>query len=157
ATVTRELIATPAYVAPERLAGKPASPRSDLYGVGVMLYEALTGRPPFAGDTALAQLHAVEHGEYTPLRTRRPDLPERVLGTVEQAMARDPRNRFASAAAMAQALYRPTRVSLAPRIGPDTTVEVDANVAARPAGTSPTQTLPRRPVPRLRRRRLRTW
>src|SRR5207245_11084559 len=50
-TQTAELVATPGYLAPERLAGEPASQQSDLYSVGVLLYEALSGRRPFERDT----------------------------------------------------------------------------------------------------------
>jgi non-specific serine/threonine protein kinase/serine/threonine-protein kinase len=103
-TVTTELLATPAYVAPERLAGHPASPRSDVYSVGVLLYEALAGRRPFAGDTHVAQLHAIEEGSYVPLRALRRGLPDRVYDAIDRAMARDPDARFGSATEMADAL-----------------------------------------------------
>src|SRR5438128_3374368 len=61
-TQTAELVATPGYLAPERLVGEAASQRSDLYSVGVLLYEALSGRRPFERDTPLAQMRAIERG-----------------------------------------------------------------------------------------------
>ena len=61
-TQTAEVLATPGYLAPERLAGQPASARSDLYSVGVLLYEALGRRRPFSDDTPLALMHAIERG-----------------------------------------------------------------------------------------------
>src|SRR4029077_8951084 len=73
-TMTGLVPGTPAYVAPERLAGKPATPRADLYSLGVVLYEALSGRRPFAGETPLAAMHAIQDAKPTPLEQLRPDL-----------------------------------------------------------------------------------
>ncbi len=106
-TQTAELVATPGYLAPERLAGEPASQRSDLYSVGVLLYEALSGRRPFAGDTPLAVMRAIERGHAEPLTSQRGALPAEVVAVVERAMSLDPRRRFASAIEMAAALELP--------------------------------------------------
>ena len=103
-TSTNQLVGTPAYVAPERILGKPASPQSDLYAVGVLLYEALAGRKPFAGDTPVAVAYAIQHETPEPLASLRPDLPASVVAAVERAMDRDPARRFSSAAEMAAAL-----------------------------------------------------
>jgi serine/threonine protein kinase len=103
-TTIGNVIGTPAYLAPERLAGAPASPRSDLYSLGVVLYEALAGAKPFPGDEAVAVARAVEAGMYAPLSHVRPDADAALVGVVERAMARDPDARFPSAAAMADAL-----------------------------------------------------
>ena len=104
ATSTGELLATPAYLAPERIRGEPASPASDLYAVGVMLYESLSGTRPFQGDTPIAVLDAVAHGTATPLSRVRPGLPDGVLLAIERAMASDPASRFSSAVEMRSAL-----------------------------------------------------
>ena len=103
-TQTAELVATPGYLAPERLAGEAASQRSDLYSVGVLLYEALSGRRPFERDTPLAMMLAVERGEAVPLRSHRPALSPDVVAVVERAMSVDPKDRFDSAVEMAAAL-----------------------------------------------------
>jgi serine/threonine protein kinase len=103
-TQTTELIATPGYLAPERLAGAPASPQSDLYSVGVVLYEALSGRRPFEGDTPLAVMRAIERGDAEPLKWLRPALPADLVAVIERAMSRDPSQRFDSATQMADAL-----------------------------------------------------
>ncbi len=125
-TQTAELVATPEYLAPERLAGDPASKRSDLYAVGVLLYVALSGRRPFQGDTPLAVMHAIEHGHPEPLSSVRPALPADVIAVVERAMSRDPSRRFDSAANMAAALE--------PSAELDATVPIDAD---RGLGTVP--------------------
>src|SRR4051812_21840656 len=95
ATVTGELLATPAYLAPERLRGQPASRVSDLYAVGVLLYESLSGTRPFQGDTPIAVLDAVARGDATPLSSICPGLPDAVVAVVERSMAIDPASRFA--------------------------------------------------------------
>lgn len=103
-TATGELLGTPAYLAPERLDGAPATPASDLWAVGVVLYEALTGTKPFTGETPLATARAVAAGTPRRLSQLRPDLDPVLVATVERAMAPDPAARFASAGDMAAAL-----------------------------------------------------
>ncbi|MGH9072835.1 MAG: serine/threonine-protein kinase, partial [Acidimicrobiales bacterium] len=71
-TATNLLLGTPAYLAPERIDGSPATARSDLWSVGVVLYEALSGVKPFEGGTPLAVAVAIRHGERVPLADRRP-------------------------------------------------------------------------------------
>ena len=121
-TQTAVLVATPGYLAPERLAGEPASQRSDLYSVGVLLYEALSGRRPFAGDTPLAVMRAIERGKAEPLTSMQRALPADVVAVVERAMSRNPRRRFASAEEMAAALE--------PASDLDATVPIEAEPAA---------------------------
>ncbi len=103
-TGTGQLLGTPAYLPPERLDGGPATARSDLYSLGVVLYEALTGRSPFPGDTPLATARAIVAGQYQPLHEVAPGLDPALVTTVERAMATDPARRFDSATAMATAL-----------------------------------------------------
>ncbi|HEX7168499.1 MAG TPA: serine/threonine-protein kinase [Acidimicrobiales bacterium] len=103
-THTGQLVGTPAYLAPERIDGEPATVRSDLFALGVVLYEALAGEKPFRGTTPVSIAYAVRHTDPKPLAEVRPDLPAHLVGAVERAMARDPEQRFASAADMARAL-----------------------------------------------------
>ncbi len=103
-TSTGMIVGTAAYLAPERVAGQLATPQSDLYAVGVVLYEALSGRKPFQADTPLGLMRAVEAHQAIPLAEARPGLETSLVATVERAMAKDPRRRFSSAAAMAAAL-----------------------------------------------------
>ena len=103
-TGTGIVLGTAAYLAPERLAGQPASVESDVYAVGVVLYEALAGRKAFNADTPLGMLHAIEHHEHPPLAQVAPGLDHSFVSAVERAMAKDPADRFTSAAAMAELL-----------------------------------------------------
>lgn len=103
-TMTGVLLGTPAYLAPERIDGAPATAQSDLYAVGVVLYEALTGTRAFAGPTPVAVARSVQHDTPAPLRQLNPDVPPALASVIEQAMDKDPARRPASAAAMAAAL-----------------------------------------------------
>jgi serine/threonine-protein kinase len=86
-------LGTPAYMAPELLAGDAASPASDAYALGVMLFELLTGRRPHEADTLGALLKATATERPADLRTLRPDLPAPALAAVEQLLARRPEDR----------------------------------------------------------------
>jgi serine/threonine-protein kinase len=101
---TTALFGTVAYVAPERLAGGQATPQSDLFSLGVVLYEAATGVKPFQADSPLATAHAIAHEEPPPLATRRPDLDPAFIRGVEVSLRKDADERFASAADMATAM-----------------------------------------------------
>jgi serine/threonine protein kinase len=103
-TTAGMVLGTPCYVAPERLAGQPATAASDIYSVGVLLYEALSGASPFTAPDALGVAHQVSTGEVRPLLSVRPDADPQLVAVVERAMAFDPHARFSSAAAMAAAL-----------------------------------------------------
>jgi len=97
---------TPAYLGPERVRGAPADGRSDLYAVGVLLFELATGVPPFRAATA-AGLLARHLAEPPPrLRGRRPELSAGLEAVVARALEKEPARRFADAQAMRQALLR---------------------------------------------------
>jgi serine/threonine-protein kinase len=102
---------TASYLAPERLAGHVATPASDLYAVGVLLFEALAGRPPFRGETPLALVESIARGVDEPLGELRPDVDPAVVAVVERAMKQQPAERFASATEMATALAAATETA----------------------------------------------
>jgi eukaryotic-like serine/threonine-protein kinase len=107
-TGTGELLGSPSYLAPERIEGLQAGPASDLYAVGVLLYEAITGRRPFEGDDPLALATAIREGRYEPPGAVRHDADPGISSVIERAMRRDPADRFGSAEAMAAALLGET-------------------------------------------------
>ena len=84
---------TPEYMAPEQAAGKPADPRSDIYAVGSIIYEMLTGTAPYDGDNVMEVLHKKANQAPAPLRSLRPDLSPQVEELVDRAMARSPAQR----------------------------------------------------------------
>jgi hypothetical protein len=99
-----KIAGTPMYMAPEVLAGQPATPCSDVYSLGVLLYYLVTGKFPVEGRT-MDELRAVHMvGRRTPLVERAPDLPRPYVQAVENALAANPQQRCASAGALLQAL-----------------------------------------------------
>ena len=113
-TMAGDVIGTPHYLAPERLAGDAAAPASDIYSVGVVLHEIVGGTRPFDGPTPMAV--AVAHRD-TPVPQLAADVPPELAAVARAAMAKDPRDRWESAAAMRAALLAagngratPTRV-----------------------------------------------
>lgn len=103
-TETGAILGTAAYLAPERIEGQAATFRSDLYSLGVVMYEALTGAKPFVGDNPAAIAYAVHDSDPVPVRDLRPDADPDLVAAVARAMARNPDERFDSADAMAAAL-----------------------------------------------------
>jgi serine/threonine-protein kinase len=99
-TATGVLVGTVSYLAPEQVLGKPATPRSDVYALGVVAYECLSGRRPFDGenpfDVAMRRLRE-------PPPTLASDIPPAVLAVVDRALAPDPDQRWPSAAEFARA------------------------------------------------------
>jgi serine/threonine protein kinase len=95
---------TPAYMAPEQVAGGEVSARTDIYALGVMLYEMVTGVLPFTSDSpmAVAMMHLRQ--ELRPARQINPMLPESVEAVIERAMNKEPGQRFTTAGEMAAAL-----------------------------------------------------
>ena len=103
-TATGLLLGTPSYLAPECVTGHPATVASDIYAVGVVLYEALSGVRPFTGDTAIAVCHAIVSEAPRPLRALCPGVSAEIAAVVAHAMAKDPARRYRSAEEMMRAL-----------------------------------------------------
>ena len=93
-TVVGDIIGTPKYLAPELVGGQPATPSSDVYAAGAVLFEMLAGRPPFDAETPLATALAHRDHPVPDVGALRP-VPERLAGVVRTAMAKDPAHRFA--------------------------------------------------------------
>jgi CRP-like cAMP-binding protein len=100
-TPTNVIVGTADYLAPEQIAGGPPDPRTDLYALGVTLYEMLAGYVPFAGRDPLETLRSHQEEEPPPLP---PEVPPVVCAIVERALQKRPEARFDSASAMAAAL-----------------------------------------------------
>ncbi|HSO23892.1 MAG TPA: AAA family ATPase [Chondromyces sp.] len=105
---------TVAYMAPEQALGREVDARTDLYALGVMLYELTTGRLPFDGDNALAVLSQHLHAPVVPPRTYRADLPEHLEAAILRLLAKNPDDRFASAAEVAEVLASDPGAASAP-------------------------------------------
>jgi tetratricopeptide (TPR) repeat protein len=107
-TIDGDLVGTPAYMAAEQAAGQAekVGPWTDLYGLGVVLYQMLTGRLPFEGPTTLSVLHKIGTETPPPPSQFRADLDPALEAVVQKALARRPEDRFASAREFAEALDR---------------------------------------------------
>jgi serine/threonine-protein kinase len=103
-TATGLVVGTPTYLAPERLSGLPATPSTDLYSLGIVLYEAATGEKPYQGETPVAIAHQLQTKVLDSIATRRPELDRHLVRTIDGAVAKDPSRRFKSAAEMLSVL-----------------------------------------------------
>jgi len=107
-----EIVGTMAYLSPDRLSSKPATVADDLYAVGVVGYEALTGGRPFPQKELVPLAHAILHETPPPVTALRPDVPVALVSAIERAMAREPAQRFDDANAMRAALVSPNPIPI---------------------------------------------
>jgi formylglycine-generating enzyme required for sulfatase activity/tRNA A-37 threonylcarbamoyl transferase component Bud32 len=110
-TASGMLVGTAAYLSPEQITGAHADHRSDLYALGVMAYEMLTGEPPFTGPTPTAVLMKRLAAPPVSLEKLRPEVPRVLREVVEACLAQDPAERFQSGGEIARALGGQTPVS----------------------------------------------
>jgi TolB-like protein/Flp pilus assembly protein TadD/predicted Ser/Thr protein kinase len=128
AKVTGTITGTPAYMAPEQVEGKPTDARADIYALGAMLYETLTGEPPWQGNSVLAIAVARLLEAPPDPRAKRPDLPADLAAIVLRCMARRPAERYPSVDDVGLALRALDLRATAPSSPP---------AAPRPAVASP--------------------
>lgn len=107
-TQTGAILGTPSYMAPEQAAGntKAIGPATDVYALGVILYELLAGRPPFCAHTTMETLHEVQSREPPPLARWRVKVPRDLEVICFKCLDKEPRKRYASAEALADDLHR---------------------------------------------------
>ncbi len=95
-TQTGTVLGTSEYISPEQATGRPADARTDIYSLGVVLYELLAGEPPYSGDSFVAVAMKHVNDPVPSIALARPDVPLRVDAALRRAMAKDPDDRFQS-------------------------------------------------------------
>jgi alpha-tubulin suppressor-like RCC1 family protein len=103
-TMANVAIGTPAYMSPEQLDGSPIDGRSDVYSLALVGWEMLAGRRPWQGETLYGLIYRQKHDQLAPLDVLRPELPRDLVRTIEVALSKDPRERWACAEHFAAAL-----------------------------------------------------
>src|SRR5918994_2640964 len=98
------VLGTPGYISPEQAMGQPVDTRSDLYSLGVVLYEMLAGTLPYGGEDPASMAFQHVHGPLRSPREANPDVPEPLNALVTKLLAKDPKDRYASAAELADDL-----------------------------------------------------
>jgi eukaryotic-like serine/threonine-protein kinase len=143
-TQTGTVLGTGEYLAPEQASGKPVSPATDVYSLGIVLWELLAGDVPFTGDNFVAV--ALRHVNEPPphLRERRPDVTPRLDAAIQRALAKDPARRFPSMTAFAKEL----RACLAEAEGEIPAVDPELTLITPPPTAPARAQAQRRPRPR---------
>jgi tetratricopeptide (TPR) repeat protein len=140
-TSTGTVMGTPHYMSPEQVRGARADSRSDVFSLGCVLYELLTGHKPFDAESMHAVLFKVLQEEPVPAPELVPGLPPVLVQVLEKALAKDPAQRFQSAADMLTALRRARQAAAAGR-GHERAPDLDRTIAA-PAARHPPRTVER--------------
>jgi predicted Ser/Thr protein kinase len=156
-TQTGTVLGTGEYLAPEQASGKPVSPATDVYSLGVVLWELLAGDVPFVGDNFVAVALRHVNEPPPPLRERRPDVSPRLDAAVQRALAKDPARRFPSMNAFAKELracLAEAEGQAAPPPPPPPEDDLAMTVVTPPA---PAPARPRSRPPARRRRRPWAW
>jgi serine/threonine-protein kinase len=105
-TKTGTILGSPSYMSPEQLAGNKVDGRSDLFSLGVTMYQLLTGELPFIGESLASLMYKITNEKHPDVRLFRPDLPSCVSSVINKALAKDVERRFQSGERMAASLQR---------------------------------------------------
>ncbi len=103
-TATGAVVGTAMYMSPEQIKGEHPDRRSDIYSLGVTLFEMVSGRPPFEADSAMTLMMMHVNDPVPDPRALNPDVPDDLVTVIEKALAKDPNDRYQTAAQMAAAL-----------------------------------------------------
>jgi len=140
-TSTGQFLGTPNYMAPEQIKGSPVDGRTDIFSLGICLYECLTRRKPFGGDSLTSISYKIVHEPFPPLREINPDIPEAFEEIVARCLAKEPQKRYQRGREVAAALRSALRPEAAPK--PEPVLEEETIVTRdRDIGRIPTVEVP---------------
>jgi len=105
-TRTGTILGSPSYMSPEQLAGKKVDGRSDIFSLGITLFQLFTGELPFVADSMTALAYKITNDKHKSIRRVRPELPPCLSRVINRALEKNPKQRFSSGSAMAEALRR---------------------------------------------------
>ncbi len=142
-TATGARVGTPAYMAPEQIEGAPATPASDVFSIGVVLYRMLTGEHPFSRDSKAATAMAIAAGAHRPLVELRPDLPQPLVALAERCLATAPTRRPVDGAALASELAACGLAPAGPEAVASFSAEPDSGASFPAASFAPAPAGPR--------------
>jgi len=148
-TSTGQFLGTPNYMAPEQIKGAPVDGRTDIFALGICLYECLTRRKPFGGDSLTSISYKIVHEAFAPLQEINPQIPEGYSEVISNCLAKDPAKRYQRARDLSTALRavlrgdRPTRPTdpmlaeetMVTRGDRDVRIDRDAKTTAMPMPT----------------------
>jgi len=153
-TLSGTIAGTPAYMSPEAAQGQKTDARSDIYSLGVMLYEMVTGQRPYLGETPLSVIMKLVLEPLPPALSINPDLPPAVDELLSQAMAKKPEERFQTAVELREAVQVVASGKLQVAGGTEQTQVLGAATAVAPE-TAPANSNPEKAV--VKKRPLRRW
>jgi serine/threonine-protein kinase len=145
-TATGNVLGTPAYMAPEQWRGDPVDARTDIYALGIMLYEMVLGQLPFQGDTPYTLMYKHFNDAPPPPREKNPAIDPRVEAVILRALAKDPDDRYQSAEDMAEDFANAIRGAGKAAPPPDMEATVLGEEAVPPTAM-PARTPPKAPPP----------
>ena len=126
------MMGTPAYLSPEQIHGEPQNTRSDLFSLGIVLYQMVTGVPPFEGSSVSAVCAQILSADPIPPTQRNPALPPAIDHVIMRCLAKSPADRYPSAEALAASLYPFARLGPGTEMMPNPPVRRSGSWLARP-------------------------
>lgn len=136
-TTTGQIIGTPSYMSPEQIRGEPLGPASEIFSLGAVLYEMVTGTKPFTGPSDVAVTHAIIHKRPVRIRRLSPGTPRRLVRVIMRCLRKKPSRRYATMDELAKALGK-----ILPRKAASTREVVSTLVARARQGGNEDETIP---------------